>query len=71
MPFQDDFRFKAHELLVELDASIAKMMMMVSAKEIEGAFWDEATNRHHHAFIAWRDFISDTDNVVNPKSSVH
>ncbi|MCF5550380.1 hypothetical protein L6218_12005 [Pseudomonas syringae pv. syringae] len=61
MPLEDDFRFKAHELLVELDASVTKMMMMVSAKEISGDFWDEATSRHQEASLAWCAFISSTE----------
>ena len=71
MPLQDDFRFKAHELLVELDASIAKMMMMVSAKEIDGAFWEEATTRHHEAFLAWHDFIAATDDAADSNPAIH
>lgn len=67
----DEFRFRAHELLVELDASIAKMMMMVAAKEIEGAFWAEATNRHYQAFLAWHDFIAATDDAADSKSAIH
>ncbi len=71
MPLQDHFRFKAHELLVELDASITKMMMMVSAKEIEGAFWEEVTDRHYHAFLAWHDFIAATDDASNDMPGIH
>ncbi|KTB99480.1 hypothetical protein [Pseudomonas syringae] len=67
----DEFRFRAHELLVELDASIAKMMMMVAAKEIEGAFWAEATNRHYQAFLAWHDFIAASDDAADSKSAIH
>ncbi|KOG04497.1 Uncharacterized protein ABJ98_0831 [Pseudomonas syringae pv. aceris] len=55
---------------MELDASIAKMMMMVSAKEIDGAFWEEATTRHHEAFLAWHDFIAATDDAADSKSAI-
>ncbi|AVX22790.1 hypothetical protein [Pseudomonas syringae] len=67
----DEFRFRAHELLVELDASIAKMMMMVAAKEIEGAFWAEATNRHYQAFLAWHDFIAASDDAAESIPAIH
>lgn len=58
MSSQDDFRFKAHELLLELDASTTKMMMMVSAKEVVGDYWNAATKRHHIAFQAWNTFLT-------------
>ncbi|MBI6749772.1 hypothetical protein [Pseudomonas syringae] len=67
----DEFRFRAHELLVELDASIAKMMMMVAAKEIEGAIWAEATNRHYQAFLAWHDFIAASDDAAEYIPAIH
>ncbi|AZF63730.1 MULTISPECIES: hypothetical protein [unclassified Pseudomonas] len=57
----DDFRFKSHHLLIELDAATSKMMMMVSAKEVAGVDWDAATLRHHHAFEAWNSFLNSSD----------
>ncbi|PHN45977.1 hypothetical protein [Pseudomonas syringae] len=71
MPLDDDFRFRAYELLVELDASITKMMMMVSAKEIKGAYWEEATFRHQKASTAWCGFISSTDLDVAVEDVMH
>lgn len=61
----DDFRFKSHQLLIELDAATSKMMMMVSAKEVFGAEWDDATLRHHHAFEAWNSFLNTSDTPPN------
>ncbi|KTB95075.1 hypothetical protein AO073_14545 [Pseudomonas syringae ICMP 11293] len=61
MSLEEDFRFKSHELLVELDASIAKLMMMVSAKEAVGVSWADATLRHHEAFIAWHEFLGSSN----------
>lgn len=60
----DDFRFKSHQLLIELDAATSKMMMMVSAKEVVGVEWGAATLRHHHAFEAWNSFLNSSD--ANP-----
>lgn len=53
----DDFRFRAHELLVELDAATTKMMMMVVSKKISGPEWDEAAKKHHEAYEAWSTFL--------------
>jgi hypothetical protein len=52
----DDFRFRSHELLVELDAATTKMMMVVS-KKISGSEWDEAAKKHHEAYEAWSSFL--------------
>lgn len=61
----DDFRFKSHQLLIELDAATCKMMMMVSAKEVAGADWDAATIRHHDAFEAWNSFLNSPDSTLD------
>ncbi|WP_338487145.1 hypothetical protein VRB78_13845 [Pseudomonas trivialis] len=57
----DDFRFKSHQLLIELDAATSKIMMMVSGKEVSGLDWDAATLRHHDAFEAWNSFLNSPD----------
>ncbi len=44
---------------MEPNASIAKMMM-VAAKDTEGAFWEEATSRHQKAFLGWQGFLATT-----------
>ncbi|ATN11740.1 MULTISPECIES: hypothetical protein [Pseudomonas] len=61
----DDFRFKSHQLLIELDAATSKMMMMVSAKEVVGAAWEAATLRHHDAFEAWNSFLNSPENPLD------
>ncbi|MCF5724557.1 hypothetical protein [Pseudomonas syringae] len=53
----DDFRFRSHELLVELDAATTKMMMMVVSKQVSGPDWEEATKKHHNAFDAWSSLL--------------
>ncbi|UZE14820.1 hypothetical protein [Pseudomonas sp. B21-053] len=53
----EEFRTTSHELLIELDAATTKMMMLVSAKEVSGPFWDDATQRHLEAMNAWHTFL--------------
>ena len=53
----DDFRFRSHELLVELDAANTKMMMMVVSKRVSGPDWDEEVKKHHEAYKAWNSFL--------------
>ncbi|VVN84351.1 hypothetical protein [Pseudomonas fluorescens] len=54
----EEFRTTSHELLIELDAATTKMMMLVSAKEVSGPFWDDATQRHEDAVDAWHSFLN-------------
>ncbi len=54
----DDFRFRSHELLVELDAATTKMMMMVVSKKISGPDWDDAAKKHQEAYEAWISFLN-------------
>jgi len=58
MSNQDEFRFQSHRLLLELDASTTHMMMLVSAREVNGYWWSEAVKRHKLAYEAWEAFIS-------------
>ncbi|MNF76248.1 hypothetical protein D3C84_583570 [compost metagenome] len=55
----DDFRFQSHELLLQLDAATTHLMMLVSARQVEGASWIEATNRQKLAYEAWATFLSE------------
>jgi hypothetical protein len=54
----DDFRFKSHQLLLELDAATTEMMMLVTAKEMAGDRWALATERHGDAYAAWNVFVN-------------
>lgn len=54
----DDFRFRSHELLVELDAATTKMMMMVVSKKVSGLEWDDALKKHHDAFEDWSSLLN-------------
>lgn len=68
----DDFRFKSHCLLIELDAATSTIMMLVSSKEVAGAKWDAAALRHHEAFHAWSSFLNDPyDHLRGSTQSSH
>lgn len=54
----EDFRFKSHELLIELDAATTRIMLLISANEVTGPQWDEAVERQRQAVKAWQRFIS-------------
>lgn len=54
----EEFRYKSHELLIELDAATTRMMMLVSMKEVVGPVWDEASKSHRDAYNAWNDFVN-------------
>ncbi|WP_395607310.1 hypothetical protein [Pseudomonas sp. B22129] len=65
----DDFRFRSHELLVELDAATTKMMMMmVVSKTVSGVEWDEAVKKHHDAFEGWSSFLNSSNIPPNDQS---
>ncbi|WP_104698505.1 hypothetical protein [Pseudomonas syringae group genomosp. 3] len=53
----DEFRFRCHELLLQVDATTAKMMMLVVAKEVCGAQWDDAAKLQISAFEAWSSYL--------------
>ncbi|MBF6039397.1 hypothetical protein H8F22_10990 [Pseudomonas sp. P154a] len=53
----DDYRFQSHKLLLELDSATTSLMMLVSARQIEGAPWIDATNRQRLAYEAWAAFL--------------
>ena len=57
MSAMEDFRFKSHQLLIELDAATSQMMMLIAANRMSGPEWLEAAQRHHHAFELWNSFL--------------
>ena len=54
----DDFRFESHKLLVELDATTTKMMLLVSSKKVTCPEWDEAVKDQKAAFHDWITFLN-------------
>lgn len=53
MAGSEEFRFKAHELLIELDASTNHLMLLVVSHQLTGASWTTATERYASAYAAW------------------
>jgi hypothetical protein len=53
----DDFRFKSHHLLLELDAAVTELMMLVSSRETTGERWTMASQRHFAAYAEWSSFM--------------
>ncbi|WP_090182455.1 hypothetical protein [Pseudomonas arsenicoxydans] len=53
----DDFRFRSHQLLLELDAATNHIMMLVSARQVSGYAWEEAASRQKLAYEAWAAFL--------------
>lgn len=60
MSTPEEFRFKSHELLVELDGSTTALMMLVVAGRVTGTEWCDAVERHAQACSAWSAFLSDS-----------
>ncbi|MBC3207918.1 hypothetical protein HU755_14040 [Pseudomonas sp. SWRI111] len=58
MSANDDFRFNAHHLLVDLDATTNHFMMLVVSNEVSGVRWDEAVSRQQRAYAAWVSMLS-------------
>jgi hypothetical protein len=53
----DDFRFTAHQHLLDLDATTNHLMMLVVAKEVTGVRWDDAVLRQKLAYDAWTSIL--------------
>lgn len=59
MPSTDDFRFNAHHLLLDLDATTNHLMMLVVSHEVSGSRWDEAVARQKQAYEAWVSILTE------------
>lgn len=53
MHANDDFRFKAHEHLIDLEAMTNQLMMLVVSDELTGKIWDDALTRQRCSYAAW------------------
>jgi len=49
----NDFRFNAHHLLLDLDATTNYLMMLVVSHEVSGSRWEEALVRQQRTYAAW------------------
>ncbi|PMU93760.1 MULTISPECIES: hypothetical protein [Pseudomonas] len=54
----DDFRFDSQKLLVELDATTTKMMVLVASKKVTGPEWEDAVKDQKSAFDDWISFLN-------------
>ena len=64
----EEFRYKSHQLLLELDAATTRMMMLVALHEVSGPVWNEAYQDHCNAYKAWNDYVN-TPFVVLPQEA--
>jgi hypothetical protein len=53
MSHYDDFRILSYQTLLELDASTTNIMMLISARQITGYWWNEALKRQRLAYERW------------------
>lgn len=58
MHTSDDFRFKAHQHLLDLDATTNQLMMLVVAAEVSDPRWSEALMRQKLAYEAWASILT-------------
>lgn len=58
MTTTDDFRFHAHELIVDLDAATSEMMTLISAHQLSGPEWDRVTQWQHEAYERWMAYLN-------------
>ena len=61
MTTPDEFRFHAHELILELDAATTEMMKLISAHQMSGPEWDSATRLQHDAYERWMSYLQQTE----------
>jgi hypothetical protein len=54
----DDFRFRAHELIVDLDAATTEMMKLISAHQLSGPEWERVTQWQHEAYERWMTYLN-------------
>lgn len=53
----DDFRFLTHQVLLELDAATAQMIMLVTAGQVVGPDWLNATDQLKNAYGDWSSLL--------------
>ncbi|MCP1511037.1 hypothetical protein OR626_24265 [Pseudomonas sp. S1Bt30] len=53
----EDFRFEAHKYLLEMDAAVTELMMLVVSGKTCGAQWDKANARYDNAHTEWARFL--------------
>ncbi|KAA0968745.1 hypothetical protein [Pseudomonas sp. ANT_H12B] len=59
MTTTDDFRFHAHELIVDLDAATTEMMKLISAHQLSGPEWEWVNQWQHDAYERWTSYLNE------------
>jgi hypothetical protein len=59
MTTTDDFRVRAHELMVDLDAATTEMMKLICAHQLSGPEWERVTQWQHEAYERWMTFLNE------------
>lgn len=57
----EDFRFKAHHYLLDLEATNNHLMLLVVAGEVSGKIWDDALARQKCSYAAWFEVVESND----------
>ena len=63
MKAYDDFRFKSHQHLIDLEATTNHLMMLVVSDEMTGKNWEDALSRQKCSYAAW---IAFADSLTCP-----
>ena len=53
----EDFRFKAHHYLLDLEATNNHLMLLVVAGEVTGKIWDDALTKQKCSYAAWLEAV--------------
>ena len=53
----EDFRFKAHHYLLDLEATNNHLMLLIVAGEVTGKIWDDAISRQKCSYAAWLEAV--------------
>ena len=57
MLMKEDFRFKAHHYLLDLEATNNHLMLLIVAGEVTGKIWDDAISRQKCSYAAWLEAV--------------
>lgn len=57
----EDFRFKAHHFLLDLEATNNHLMLLVVAGEVTGKIWDDALARQKCSYAAWFEVVDSNE----------
>ncbi|WPN49249.1 MULTISPECIES: hypothetical protein [unclassified Pseudomonas] len=58
MTTTDDFRARAQELMVDLNAATNEMMKLVSEHQLSGPEWERVSQWQHEAHERWMAYLN-------------